>query len=192
MILWGPGPNIRHISGVDSTTCASRLWHLPQGEWSQRFLEMCTSLSKPFMHTQMCDRSPHKGPGTQGTRTPPVLCHHLVVWLWTSHFPFLSLNSLLNKMKKSFVLRDLHSNSCSSFLNLCSLESLSACFLVSETTKYIQVNYLEAPPPLMRQMPSPSSTASRSGGLAQPASVYPSSGFPLGQGWANETQSWDF
>lgn len=170
------------MSGVDSVTWACRLWHLLQGEWSQGFLEMSTSLSKLFLPAWICNCSLYEGPGIWGPRASPGLCHHFIVGLWTRHFPFLGLNSLLNKMKKSFDLRDWNSSSCSFVLNLCSLGSLSSCLPILETGVYVQFHDLETPPPLERQMhPNPSSLR-ESGGLAQPASVYPSSGFPLGPG----------
>lgn len=72
------------------------------------------------------------------------------VWLWTSHLPFLSLNFLLSKTLKSFVLKDLTSNPCSFFLSFCSLGSWSSCLLVSETVICVQSHYLETPPCLVR------------------------------------------
>ena len=190
MILWGPEPNIRYMSGIDRTTWACRLWHLSQGEWSQGLLEMSTFLSKPFTPVQMWTAHHMK---VLGLRAPGLLLDSFTtaLWLWTSHslpfsepvdFPFLSLNSLLKKMKKSFVLKDSNSNSCPSFLNLHSLGSLSTCLLASEAGVCVQLHYLETPLLLVRQVPSQPPIATRSGGCTQPASVYPSSGFPLGDG----------
>lgn len=151
------------MSWIDTTTWACRLWHLPQGEWSQGFLEMSTSLSKSFTPVQMCDHSSYEGPRTKGIRTP-LDSFTTALWLWTSHslpfsepvdFRFLSLNSLLKKMKKSFVLKDSNSNSRSSFLNLHSLGSLRTCLLVLETVVCVQLHYLETPLLLVRQVPSP-------------------------------------
>lgn len=84
------------MSGIDTTTWACRLWHLPQGEWSQGFLEMSTSLSKPFTPIQMCDHSSYEGPRTQGTRIPPRLFHYCSVTVdksqsslfWACGLPF--------------------------------------------------------------------------------------------------------